>query len=86
MSNNRDVILDAMQNPSSKILLSTGLSINGDNEIVILNFLQALPNDMNGGNMPVIARIAVTPSHLKAYINMLQAALAKIEQAKKEEE
>ena len=41
---------------------------------------------MNGDNMPVIARIAVTPTHLKAYINMLQAALAKIEQAKNEEE
>ena len=69
------VTLDVMHNPSAKILLSTGLSINGDPDIVILNFLQGLPSDMNSNYMSVIARIAVTPTHLKAYIKMMQDAL-----------
>ncbi len=77
-----NITLDAMHNPSAKILLSTGLSINGDSDIVILNFLQGLPSDMDSNYMSVVARIAVTPTHLKAYIKMMQDALSKMEQAK----
>ena len=76
-----NLVLDVMHNPSAKILLSTGLSINGDSEIVILNFLQGLPSDMNSDYVSVVARIAVTPTHLKAYIKMMQDALEKMEQA-----
>ena len=77
-----NIMLDFMHSPSAKILLSTGLSINGDSDIVILNFLQGLPTDMNGDFMSVVARIAVTPTHLKAYIKMMQDALERMEQAK----
>lgn len=77
-----NIMLDAMHDPSAKILLSTGLSINGDSDIVILNFLQGLPSDMNSDYVSVVARIAVTPTHLKAYIKMMQDAFDRMEQAK----
>ena len=76
-----DLRLDAMQNPSVKILLSTGLSITSDTEIVILNFLQELPGSPDDF-IPVISRIAVTPTHLKAYVKMMSEALEAIDNAK----
>lgn len=79
-----NVTLDAMHDPSAKILLSTGLSINGDSDIVILNFLQGLPSNMNSDYVSVVARIAVTPTHLKAYIKMMQDAFDRMEQARNE--
>ena len=77
-----NITLDAMHDPSAKILLSTGLSINGDSDIVILNFLQGLPSDKDSDYMSVVARIAITPTHLKAYIEMMQNAFDRMEQAK----
>lgn len=79
---NSHVVLDVMQSPSAKIMLSTGLSINGDTEIVILNFLQ-FTADADSNYMHVVSRVAVTPTHLKAYIKMMQDALDKMEEAKK---
>lgn len=85
--NNDDtnLILDVMQSPSAKILLSTGLSINGDAEIVVLNFLQVALGDVNNKYQHVVARIAVTPTHLKAYIQVMQDALEKMEQTRNSE-
>ena len=82
-NDNANLVLDVMQSPSAKILLSTGLSINGDTEIVILNFLQFTP-DTGSNHMHVVSRVAVTPTHLKAYIKMMQDAIDRIEQAKNE--
>ena len=86
MSNNdTNLVLDVMQSPSAKILLSTGLSINGDAEIVVLNFLQVAPGAANNEYQHVVARIAVTPTHLKAYVQMMQDALNKMEQTRNTE-
>lgn len=40
--NDTNLVLDVMQSPSAKILLSIGLSINSDAEIFVLNFYSLL--------------------------------------------
>ena len=72
-------------NDALKVTLATGLQINGDSDVAILEFLQST-RYIEGLNQNLIARIAVSRKFLKEIIGMLQECLRRMEKLSDDEE
>lgn len=73
-----------INNDALKVTLATGLQINGDSDVAILEFLQST-RYIEGLNQNLIARIAVSRKFLKEIIGMLQECLRRMEKLPDEE-
>lgn len=72
-------------NDALKVTLATGLQINGDSDVAILEFLQST-RYIEGLNRNLIARIAVSRKFLKEIIGILQECLRRMEKLSDDEE